>query len=225
MMSASVENPPDCLMWMQAFDAKYYGVGRFGKEHWDQLLGHCQAVCDWPAVAFSHELLEVYPDAKVVLPGRDVDSWHASVMQTVWWRANDIELRLAARVDWAASMYRPMLCRFFETFFEGDFPGRGRDIYRSHYAQMRQLVPPERLLEYHVSQGWAPLCQFLDVQEPKEAFPSSNDAESFRSRCRSRNHRQLANAALRYALIGLGSWVVWEMAFAILSGLDRGGLL
>lgn len=210
-------------MWMQAFDAKYNGIGSFGREHWDQLLGHCQAVCDWPAVAFSHELLDTYPDAKVVLPCRDVDSWHASVMKTVWWRANDVELRLAARVDWAASMYHPMLCRLFDTFFEGDFPRRGREIYLNHYAEMKKIVPRERLLEYHVSQGWAPLCQFLDVQEPKEEFPHSNDTDSFLSRCRSRNRRQLANAAFRYALIGLCLWVLFEIGMSY--GLNRRAIL
>lgn len=42
MMSTSVENPPDCSMWIDAFDAKYHGRGSFGKESWDRLLGHCQ---------------------------------------------------------------------------------------------------------------------------------------------------------------------------------------
>lgn len=79
MMSASVENPPDCLMWQDAFAAKYDGVGTFGREQWDQLLGHCQAVCDWPAVAFAKELIEAYPDAKIVLNTREIDSWHAYV--------------------------------------------------------------------------------------------------------------------------------------------------
>jgi hypothetical protein len=42
MMSASVENPLDCLMWQRAFEAKYDGIGTFGREEWDSLLGHCQ---------------------------------------------------------------------------------------------------------------------------------------------------------------------------------------
>lgn len=42
MMSASVENPPDCAMWYDALTAKYDGKGEFGKKEWDQLLGHCQ---------------------------------------------------------------------------------------------------------------------------------------------------------------------------------------
>ena len=41
MMSASVENPPDCLCWQDAFAAKYDGKGKFGREEWDTLLGHC----------------------------------------------------------------------------------------------------------------------------------------------------------------------------------------
>ena len=109
MMSASVENPPDCLMWSDALAAKYDGVGSFGREQWDQLFGHCQAVCDWPCVAFAKELIEAYPDAKVLVTTRDVDSWHASTMKTVHWRATEPELQLAAKVDWAASMYQPMI--------------------------------------------------------------------------------------------------------------------
>ena len=76
MMSASVENPPDCLMWQDALAAKFDGKGQFGREEWDALLGHCQAVSDWPAVAFAPELIAAYPEAKVILTTRDVDSWH-----------------------------------------------------------------------------------------------------------------------------------------------------
>ena len=46
MMSASVENPPDCLMWHDALLAKYDGIGEFGRKEWDQLLGDCQVSCD-----------------------------------------------------------------------------------------------------------------------------------------------------------------------------------
>lgn len=63
-------------MWMDALTAKFDGKGSFGREEWDALLGHCQAVSDWPAVAFAPELIAAYPDAKVILTTRDVDSWH-----------------------------------------------------------------------------------------------------------------------------------------------------
>ncbi|TFB05265.1 hypothetical protein CCMA1212_003240 [Trichoderma ghanense] len=200
MMNCSIENPPDALMWMDALCAKYDGKGKpFTREDWDQLLGTCQAVCDWPAVAFAEELIKAYPEAKVVLTNRDVDSWHASTMKTVYWRATDPELRWLSNFDWAASMYYPMLKKFFDTFFEGDFPNRGKDVYRKHYEHVRNLVPKERLLEYKVTDGWGPLCEFLGDPIPKDcSFPNVNDNSDFVSRSRRRNRNQMKNVALRY---------------------------
>ena len=39
MRTTMNEYPRDCTMWMEAFQAKYDGVGKFEKEQWDQLLG------------------------------------------------------------------------------------------------------------------------------------------------------------------------------------------
>ncbi|KAF5016106.1 hypothetical protein F66182_12319, partial [Fusarium sp. NRRL 66182] len=200
MMSASVENPPDCAMWYDALTAKYDGKGEFGKKEWDQLLGHCQAVCDWPAVAFGRELISAYPDAKVILTNRDIDKWHASTMKTVYWRVTDSELRYLSYVDWASGLYYPMLRKFFDTFFEGTFPTTGKDVYRRHYADIRSLVPPENLLEYQIQDGWGPLCTFLGHAVPDEDFPQSNDVTAFVQRSRRRNRRQMLNVALRFAL-------------------------
>ncbi|KAI1248135.1 hypothetical protein MGN70_010384 [Eutypa lata] len=202
-MSASVENPLDCLLWQRAFEAKYDGIGTFGRQEWDQLLGHYQAVADWPAIAFSEDLLAAYPEAKVILPGRDVDSWHASVLKTVYWRVTDVELRVASYLDPAAGMYYPMLRKFFETFFEDDFPNRGKAIYHEHYRKIRSLVPRERLLEYNVKQGWDPLCKFLGDPVPFDPFPHVNDAESFVARCRTRNRKQIVGGIVRHLLVGL----------------------
>lgn len=76
MRAASTETPRDCELWMQAIKAKWDGEGKFEKEDWDQLLGHCQAVCDLPAAAFAPELIAAYPTAKVILTIRDPESWH-----------------------------------------------------------------------------------------------------------------------------------------------------
>lgn len=39
------ENPRDAEMWIEAYDAKYFGKGKpFQREDWDQLLGHCQVM-------------------------------------------------------------------------------------------------------------------------------------------------------------------------------------
>ncbi|KAF7717513.1 P-loop containing nucleoside triphosphate hydrolase [Penicillium ucsense] len=197
MMCASVENPPDCLMWHDALNAKYKGIGEFGRKEWDQLLGDCQAVCDWPACAFAKELIEAYPNAKVILTTRDVDPWHASVMKTVHWRVSDPEHKLVSNFSWAAGMYYPMLNTFFETFFRGDFPGKGKQVYNEHVELVRSLVPADRLLEYNINDGWAPLCEFLEEELPDTPFPRGNDMADFYKRCSTRNRHQMMNAALQ----------------------------
>ncbi|KAI0538430.1 P-loop containing nucleoside triphosphate hydrolase protein [Xylaria digitata] len=196
MMNCSIENPPDALLWMDALRAKYDGVGEFTRKDWDKLLGGSQAVCDWPACAFAKELIEAYPEAKVVMTTRDVDSWHASTMKTVYWRVTDPELRMLSHFSWAAKMYYPMLKKFFDTFFEGDFPNRGKDVFTKHYAEVRKMVPADRLLEYRVQDGWEPLCKFLDVPVPKDVpFPNVNDNSDFVTRSRRRNRNQMYNVA------------------------------
>ncbi|KAH9897114.1 P-loop containing nucleoside triphosphate hydrolase protein [Xylariomycetidae sp. FL2044] len=215
MMNCSIENPPDALLWMDALRAKYDGVGKpFTRADWDKLLGSSQAVCDWPACAFAKELIEAYPEAKVVLTGRDVDSWHASTMRTVYWRATDPELRALSHFSWAARMYYPMLRKFFDTFFEGDFPNRGKAVFTRHYAEVKKMVPPERLLEFRVQDGWAPLCAFLGEPVPKGTkFPNVNDNSDFITRSRTRNRRQMMNVAAQgfeiVALIALFAYLIF----------------
>ena len=52
-----------------------------------------QAVCDWPACAFAKELIEAYPNAKVILTTRDVDSWHAYVILfCLYWTFEGIDV-------------------------------------------------------------------------------------------------------------------------------------
>lgn len=42
-MMSVMENPMDGEMWIEAYEAKYFGKGKpYGREEWDQLLGNCQ---------------------------------------------------------------------------------------------------------------------------------------------------------------------------------------
>ena len=202
MMSASVENPPDCLMWQDALAAKFDGRGKFGREEWDQLLGHCQAVCDWPATAFAKELIETYPEAKILVTTRDVDSWYRSTLKTVNWRVNDPKLRWLARVDWAAGLYYPMLRKFWDCFFV-DFENLGKERFQNYYQEIRNLVPPSQLLEYRVSSGWKPLCDYLGEPVPATPFPHSNDQDTFVERCQTSNRKQILNVIFRVLVASL----------------------
>ena len=83
MTSILTKNPRDVDMWVRAFDAIYGGKGTFRKAEWDSLLGHCMAVTDTPCIDFTYELIDTYPDAKVILLTRNIDSWYESYMDTV----------------------------------------------------------------------------------------------------------------------------------------------
>lgn len=43
-----------------------------------------------------------------------------------------------------------------------------------HSAMIKGLVPPDRLLEWSIDEGWEPLCKFLDKPVPDEPIPHVN---------------------------------------------------
>jgi hypothetical protein len=43
-----------------------------------------------------------------------------------------------------------------------------RDMFLAHAARMFDIIPKERLLVYQFSDGWEPLCEFLDVPIPQD---------------------------------------------------------
>ena len=129
----------------------------------------------------------------------------SSTLKTVDWRANDAELKFVAQWDWGAGLYHPMLRKFWDVFFKGDFKKYGKKVFHDYYAEVRSLVPADNLLEYRMGQGWGPLCEFLEVPVPAgKTFPHTNDTDGFVDRCRSRNRAQMCNVLFRGFVMGGG---------------------
>lgn len=127
-------------------------------------------------------------------------------MKTVYWRATDPEHKFVSKFSWAAKMYYPMLKKFFDTFFRGDFIKYGKQVYLDHVDEIRRITPPERLLEFEVKDGWSPLCKFLGEDVPNEPFPCSNSVSVFIQRSKRRNRLQMMNTALQVFVFIL--WIV-----------------
>ena len=51
-----------------------------------------------------------------------------------------------------------------------------------HNEEVRRSVPPERLLVWSATEGWEPLCEFLELPVPDIAFPHVNDRTEFLNR-------------------------------------------
>jgi len=73
----------------------------------------------------------------------------------------------------------------WEQTFEGSFEDRryAIEVFKRHNEEVKNHVPPERLLIYEVREGWKPLCGFLGVEIPEgKPFPHLNDMEAFKER-------------------------------------------
>ena len=75
----------------------------------------------------------------------------------------------------------------FELIWDGTFHGRVEDedhaidVYLAHNEYVKKHAPADRLLVFEASQGWAPLCDFLERPVPDEDYPRVNSTEEFQA--------------------------------------------
>ena len=162
---------------------------------WDAFLGEYDAAVDWPACTFYEELMEKYPDAKVLLSVRDPERWYESTRNTVYELSRIAVISPLSRITFSlVGLIVPGIGKvgrmnnrlIWEDTFDGKFEDRdyAKSVFERHNAEVRRRVPPEKLLVYEVKDGWGPLCDFLGVEVPEGPFPRLNDTASMRRRVR-----------------------------------------
>lgn len=142
-----------------------------------------RATVDWPGCALWSELCDLYPDAKVVLSVRPPERWYASFRETIGalldaGHPTDVPEAFVPVFEMSDRLVRD---RSFGRDFDVDDVDRVICAYKAHNDAVRAGVASERLLEFDVAAGWAPLCAFLDVPIPDTEFPNVNDREQFRT--------------------------------------------
>lgn len=174
-----------CDIWEAMADAKASGdkekVMKLGRP---LLEPYCAAV-DWPPSLFYEELMEAFPDTKIILTTRDMDKWYDSVIDTIW------AIRRALDGSWQIGVV-PFVKRFAKfidhivwtgpsSLWKGSFGDKEKAIqaHKDWIVHVKKTVPPERLLIFDVKEGYKPLCKFLNLPEPDEPFPNSNDKSEF----------------------------------------------
>src|SRR5439155_23061969 len=55
-----------------------------GNPDWDAVFRDAQSTCDWPSARWYADLIDYYPDAKVILTVRSAEGWVKSMRETVW---------------------------------------------------------------------------------------------------------------------------------------------
>jgi hypothetical protein len=177
---------------------------------WEELFDGYSATTDWPACSFYQELMERYPDAKIILTVRDPDGWYESTYNTIYGMR-----RLASSpIFRLVGLFRPGMGRaaqmndrlIWEDTFGGSLEDRERAIkvFERHNEEVKDRVPAEKLLIYEVKEGWGPLCEFLEEEVPEDKpFPHLNDTETFRRMIRKRLAFALAVPLLVVSLAGM----------------------
>jgi hypothetical protein len=153
---------------------QWIDITRGAPADWHTVFAGYQATVDWPACTFYQELMHTYPDAKVLLTVRDPKRWYESAYSTIY--------QVSHRNPALSPHARLVHDLIWERTFHGQFEDKDSAIavYMQHIEEVKQHVPPEKLLIYDVKEGWEPLCAFLKVEVPTDTpFPHLNDRDNF----------------------------------------------
>jgi hypothetical protein len=152
-----------------------------------QLMDPYVAAVDWPSSYHYKALMEMYPDAKVLLSVRDGDKWAKSMEQTIWGMLyGDVLLghitEVHCDVDPKWNFYIETMRTMWETSGLASKTSSLEDMAKAADAyneEVKATVPADRLLVWTAADGWEPLCDFLDLPVPSEDFPAINESAGF----------------------------------------------
>lgn len=137
------------------------------------MITDIQAVCDLPACAFGAELMAAYPEAKIILTNRSVDSWHASCEKTLLLSRKYWLHEVLQYLDWVTGLVHPSRKKYWQCLFADDFQNIGRAAFSAHYSEINRiaLATGRKILEFNIGDGWEPLCTFLNTDVPDCPYP------------------------------------------------------
>ena len=155
--------------------------------NWEEVFAGYDSQVDRPGAHVWRELVAAYPQAKVIHTVRPEKDWWRSFSETI-----------AALLTSDQQMPQPphvlALMRVASEMISQAFGGFLTDkelaiaAYRRRTPEVRAAIPPERLLVFDVSEGWQPLCRFLDVAVPATPFPRLNSTEEWWRRVKGEPH-------------------------------------
>jgi hypothetical protein len=150
------------------------------QHNWEEVFKKYTAAVDNPACCVWKELLKAYPNAKVILTlhPRGPEGWYESTIDTIYFTENRWQFQvLKLFTPFAKKMGNMSRKLIWERSHKGTMNNKERAIkrYQEHIEDVKASVPADKLLIFTVTQGWEPLCKFLDVPIPQSEFPNVND--------------------------------------------------
>ncbi|KAJ2955994.1 hypothetical protein NQZ79_g8098 [Umbelopsis isabellina] len=158
------------IMSDPAIDASVYEEAWNGKDvDWDRAFGNYNATLDWPNAAFYKQLMEKYPDAKVLHTTRDPEKVKF-IHEKEYFPPKVLEGGHAAEVV------------VWQGYFNGEFENKEKVIqmFKDHDEEVKRTVPADKLLIFETGvDGWDKLCSFLGKEKPDTPWPHVNSKKEF----------------------------------------------
>ncbi len=154
-----------------------------GSQHdWDRVFANYRATVDNPGCCVWKELMAAYPRAKVLLTlhPRGAEAWYDSTIDTIYFTENVWQFKVLEFFTPFGRKFGDMSRKLiWQRNHKGTMEDRAKAIaqYKQHIEDVKAAVPPEKLLIFTVTEGWAPLCRFLGLPVPATPFPNVNDRE------------------------------------------------
>ncbi|OZJ06823.1 hypothetical protein BZG36_00126 [Bifiguratus adelaidae] len=153
---------------------------------WEAYFEGYSAAADWPAITFYKEIIERYPNAKIIHTTRDFDSY----------------IRRAKEMISKVIRHGTFQNRVYDKEFI-------RERMAEHEREVLEFKGNENVLMFSVQEGWGPLCAFLGVPVPDVRFPHVNDTKEFQARLsRIKTISTIVNVPFGLALAWL-AWLAW----------------
>lgn len=172
-----------------------HGIHHFHKAEkgedpdWDTLFEGYQSAVDYPVTRYYKQLINHYPDAKIIHTIRDPESWYKSASETIIWASKPSlgrMVKLMVKLPFSPGLRKQMpVLKFNGNLIDWEFGKNYKDKFEvikrfdTHNETVLKTVPKEKLLVFHPKDGWEPLCAFLQVPIPDKPFPESNKRDEF----------------------------------------------
>ena len=135
------------------------------------------------AAEANEELMDAYPESKVILTVRDDESWIKSWNVLNNQILKSFTFRILAKIPGTSFKLQKDIHNKMILGEHGAFQGAKTDKekmkkFNEWNESVINFVPKDRLLVYEVKQGWAPLCKFLNVDVPDIPFPYKNKTKN-----------------------------------------------
>jgi hypothetical protein len=175
-------NPVKTAQWVELFET--------GQVDFDDLFAGYQSSTDFPGCLLYKELGDRYPGMKFILTDRDPEAWYESLLRTIYAAVPKSpeakeEMRLKGETSPKFKSIGKALefvnVYLLQRHYGGEFLDKEKTIarYLAFQNEVRTSVPAQNLLDFNISEGWPPLCQFLDVPVPDQPFPFKNKRKDF----------------------------------------------